>query len=85
MEELALRVYIDSGSDATCDQPIPYQGVSIANAKLDGVPQKRGGRDIPLAATTSLFELRLGAPVSDPGLVKVEVVRREKPKPQEPS
>ena len=82
-EELALRGYIESGSDATCDQPIPYQGVAIASATLDGVPQQRGGRDIPVAPTTTEFDLRLGTPVTDPGLVKVEVVRREKPKPQE--
>ena len=77
-ETLYLRVYIDSGSDASCDYPIQSHDVSIAAAKINGVDALHGGREIVVPANVTNVEVTLGRPIADPALVSLELVRRAK-------
>ena len=79
-EELYLRVYVESGSDASCEQPLRNQQVPIAHATINGVAVGRGGQEIAVPQIIDgqvvEFEVALGRPVTDPGLVRIELVSR---------
>ena len=77
--ELGVRVRRASGSDETCDQPIPPEWLSLEAAHLsDGrrVVSADGGFEVPVPAGESDITIVLSEPVADVAGVELDVVRR---------
>ena len=72
-----LRMFVESGSDETCDQPLQPQWLGMRSVESNGrVTSARGAMEVEIPAdTTSLaIELQQEIPVS--AVIELDVVRR---------
>lgn len=76
-DRFGLRVFIASGSDETCEQPLGPVWQAIRSIRVDGV--EFGGdnkMEVEIPRNAESLEIELSEPVSAAGQFEIEVVRR---------
>ncbi len=75
--DLGLRVFVESGSDESCEQPLspvwqPIRAVSFNGIVVDG----RGESEVTIPSTVEALEIELAEPVGSAARFELDVVRR---------
>ena len=83
--ELAVRVRVASGSDETCDQPIPPDWLELAAIEYDGASHPPGNNawELPLPDHPGLVKIHLREPRPIATGIELDVVRRRVPSKKE--
>ncbi len=75
--QFGLRVFVESGSDETCEQPLGPVWQSIRSIRSqDGVFDGRDASEVSLPAGLESFEIELTEPISAASRFELDVVRR---------
>ena len=74
---VGLRVYVESGSDETCEQPLspvwqPIQAITSNGVKYHG----QGESEVNVPGNLEFLEVELAEPVSAGSRFELDVVRR---------
>ncbi|MDE2763602.1 MAG: hypothetical protein OXQ94_03895 [Gemmatimonadota bacterium] len=76
----AVRVRIPSGSDETCEQPLPPDWLQISKLVINGEPSTEGHSKyearLPWGAVDFTLHLHESTSFTDPSAVEVDIVRR---------
>ena len=79
---LGVRVRVPSGSDATCDQPVPPDWLKLASIDYEAgrgeVDGSVGASElvVPPDPDGGILTIRLATPVRDANAIEVDMVRR---------
>lgn len=74
---LGLRVYVESGSDETCEQPIAPVWQSIRSVNMnDQVIDAEGAAEVLISSATGVIDIELDEPAAASAQFEVDVVRR---------
>ena len=74
---LGLRVFVASGSDETCEQPLAPVWQPIRSVSVDGIEISGGGdAEVAIPRTVQSLEIELSEPANASGQFEIEVVRR---------
>lgn len=76
-DRLVLRVRVQSGSDATCDQPLPDSWLELSSVEVDGRSVDAGGEfDVEIPHDAGRMTISLKESLPDTVGVALDVVRR---------
>ena len=81
-DQLILRVRVQSGSDATCDQPLPDTWLGLSRVKIgDKTVEADGASEVNIPSDSWRMTISLKEPLKDTVGVALDVIRRRAKQP----